>query len=201
MVTKSGHLLSIKSSFRIPRSLRIPEIVPCDQCDKRQIGSWKKMTEAIYNGDPFSMRVNNYLQTPAITDIQVLANGFTITQIQDYKAWQENAAGSIAHWSSGSINDEVEVARFDYTAKAPSGIIGQTIQNIDVTGNDGTTTLRVTVKEDLTGPLFLLTLPFDGSYFREGILNQQVSAEVEDPETGVERFVRAEEEQDATPEA
>src|SRR3989338_783033 len=120
----------------------------------------------------FSLRVNNYLQTQDITDVRVIANGFSVTDAQAYRHWTKSASGSTAHWSGGSISDETESARFDFTAKAPSGITSAVNQSVEVTGDDGTTYLTITVREDTTGPVFSITNPFDGSYFREGFVDQ-----------------------------
>jgi len=134
----------------------------------------------------FSLRVNNYLQTQDITDVRVIANGFSVTDAQAYRHWTKSASGSTAHWSGGRIGDETEFARFDFTAKAPSGITSAVNQSVEITGDDGTTYLTITVREDTTGPVFSITNPFDGSYFREGIVDQLITAVVDDPETGVD---------------
>jgi len=136
----------------------------------------------------FNLTIDNLFENEVIEEIRIDVPQFTISGVVNIGGWQSLFSSNQVIWNTGDIETN-SIALFQYFADA--GLVStDTLVNIDVTttGESGEQTLdvvQVMVLNDITSPFLSSSIPVDNGFLRQGILNQLVSVDVVDTETGV----------------
>jgi len=140
------------------------------------------------NNLEFNLTVNNIGGSEVIDEIRVNMNGFTITDMVNYKGWEEFFNNTLAKWFDGDLEDNVW-GLFRFTAKAPLVDSNQS-QDIEVitkgdSGEEATDLIPVIIMDDTTPPILTNNIPYNNGFLRQGITDQLIRVDAQDPETGI----------------
>jgi hypothetical protein len=136
----------------------------------------------------YNLTINNIGGSEIIERIRVTMPDFTITDVVNYLGWTEYYNSTYARWTDGDIEDNVW-ALFRYTAKA--GLVDDdTIIDVSIatTGDSLESTIntvQATILNDNTPPVLTNSIPQNNSFLRDGVNDQEISVDAEDPETGI----------------
>lgn len=136
----------------------------------------------------YNLSINNWGGSEVIDEVRVNMNGFNVTSITNYLGWEEFFENSIARWFNGDLENNVwGLFRFSARADLVDSNESKNIEIItkDEDGEETTDIIPVVIVNDDTAPEITNTVPCDGCFLREGESDQEVSADVEDDETGI----------------
>ncbi|MFC1740924.1 hypothetical protein ACFL3V_00105 [Nanoarchaeota archaeon] len=159
------------------------------------------------NSVGFELNVSNFRNAYEINSLSVDASGFSVSSLVDYVGWTESYNSSVASWTDGSIANNVVLAVFEFLAEAPMVSEDQageaTVTLVDSFSVPHSFTFPLTILNDDTPPVMTDVVPVDGAYVKEGIPDYAVSANITDPETGIENatfhWVRCNYDENITP--
>ncbi|GAH44446.1 unnamed protein product, partial [marine sediment metagenome] len=96
---------------------------------------------------------------------------------------------NVISWTNGDIETNVfgSLFQFDATAGLVSGNTSIDVEIITEgeSGENTTDTIQIIIVNDNTPPSLSNTIPADGGWLREGIADQIISVDANDPETGI----------------
>ncbi len=140
----------------------------------------------------YNLTVNNYGSQDVITDVLLDFPGANISSVVNYAGWVENYSYNYVHWDEGSIETNVLLALFEFTANAPkvtqNTTSSITLRTTDDKGGEQTRVFTLTVINDDTPPVLTNPLPQNGTIVLEAptTLSQ---IEAIDTDTGIEYVV------------
>lgn len=156
----------------------------------------------------FELSINNFGNDYEIKSIQTNIEPLTAIALVDYKGWTETFNQSELLWSEGSVATNVMLAMFEYLALAP--LVDEdteattTIILTDDENVEHEFTFSINILNDNTPPNISTFNPEDGDYIKEGITDELVQLNADDPETGIQiatfDYVICEPEVNTTPE-
>ncbi|MBW2966957.1 hypothetical protein KY362_00565 [Candidatus Woesearchaeota archaeon] len=142
------------------------------------------------NSVSFALNISNFRNAYEITEVSADVTGFEVTAEVDYKGWTETHTGSEVRWTEGSIANNVLLAVFEFLAEAP--VVEEDSEQeasvvlTDDAGETHTYTFPLSILNDDTPPEVSELIPEDNGFVKQGDEEVQVSAKVQDNETGIE---------------
>ncbi len=134
----------------------------------------------------FNLTVDNLFKEEVIKEVRVNTENLEVEGVVNFNGWQSNFSEDNIVWHDGDIENNM-IALFQFYAKA--GLVDDNADSdieIITEGNGETTDIiQITILNDDTSPNVSNNIPSDGGFLREGISDQVVSIDTEDPETGI----------------
>ncbi|MBD3249628.1 hypothetical protein GF336_06300 [Candidatus Woesearchaeota archaeon] len=134
----------------------------------------------------FNITIDNLFKEEVIEEVRVNTENLEVQGVVNFNGWQSNFSEDSIRWHEGDIENNM-IALFQFYAKA--GLVdddtGSDIEIISEGNGETTDIIQVTILNDDTSPNISNNVPSDGGFLREGIADQEVSIDAEDPETGI----------------
>ncbi|MBW2999599.1 hypothetical protein KY339_02900, partial [Candidatus Woesearchaeota archaeon] len=137
----------------------------------------------------FNMSIGNFGSQNAINELNLDLNNLEVLDVTEYNGWQNNYSTNTILWYDGSLETNVVLALFQFTAKAPKVDADTTnflmLLTTDTNNDLQDSIIEVAILNDDSPPVLIEPLPFDGQFVKQGTTEQPVQINATDPETGV----------------